>query len=493
MNMSASDSATPHLYAKAIAASHENQLRASSTQLFRNVLARIEIATDFLTCAAGLCAAYALEVSLQIDLQAQYPLREAIAASIAVGLSSVLFLQWNGAYRGGGSLLQIHETERAMRVPASSLLLLLAFSFLFNLRISHTAILIAIVVIPVLLFLQKLTFFSFIQTLHFMGVGIDRAVIYGAGNAAKRIVSALFQSRRHGLLPVSVVDDYPALDGKSIFEMGYRRPRSVPVHIGPITPEVLKSARCSVLILVLPNLSSERQNAAIYAARQAGVRIAFLSGLELHENQWTNSIDLDGFSLASKVEALTSWHYAIAKRATDLIVSAFLLVLISPLLFIIAFIVKLDSPGPALFVQKRVGRNGELFNIYKFRSMYTNAPRYDFSPTTSRDLRITRVGRFIRQTSLDELPQLINVFMGNMSLVGPRPEMPFIVQEYTPEHRLRLQVIPGITGLWQLSADRAVPIHENIQYDLYYIRNRSFFMDIAILIHTLFFAIRRDA
>jgi len=124
--------------------------------------------------------------------------------------------------------------------------------------------------------------------------------------------------------------------------------------------------------------------------------------------------------------------------------------------------------------------------------MYANAPMYDFSPATSHDLRITRVGRFIRQTSLDELPQLMNVFLGNMSLVGPRPEMPFIVREYTPEYRQRLQVIPGITGLWQLSADRGSLIHENIQYDLYYIRNRGIFMDIAILIHTLFFAVRRD-
>jgi lipopolysaccharide/colanic/teichoic acid biosynthesis glycosyltransferase len=87
----------------------------------------------------------------------------------------------------------------------------------------------------------------------------------------------------------------------------------------------------------------------------------------------------------------------------------------------------------------------------------------------------------------------MNVFLGSMSLVGPRPEMPFIVQEYSAEHRQRLQMIPGVTGLWQLSADRAFPIHQNIQYDLYYLRNRGFFMDIAILIHTLFFAIRRDA
>jgi exopolysaccharide biosynthesis polyprenyl glycosylphosphotransferase len=404
----------------------------------------------------------------------------------------VLFLHWNGAYRGGGSLLQIHQTERAIRVPALSVLLLLAFSFLLHRRVSYTAILIALIMIPALLILQKVMFSSIVRTVQLMGIGVDRAVIYGAGNAAKRIVSALFQSQRLGLLPVAIIDDNSALDGSTICEMGYRRRRSVPVQRGPITPEALKTSQCGVLIVALPNLSSERQNAAVYAAREAGLRIAFLSGLELQEQLWTESIDLDGFSITTRSEPLKSWHYAILKRMIDLIVATFLMVLISPLLLMIAFIIKVDSPGPALFVQRRVGRNGDLFNIFKFRSMHTNAPRYDFSPVTSNDCRITRVGRLIRQTSLDELPQLMNVVLGNMSLVGPRPEMPFIAHEYTPEQRQRLQVVPGITGLWQLSADRTSQIHENIQYDLYYLRNRGFFMDIAILIHTFFFAIRRD-
>jgi exopolysaccharide biosynthesis polyprenyl glycosylphosphotransferase len=493
MTMSTSESATPRLYSKTASASQEDQVRTDSAQLFRKVLASAERAADFLTGSAGMLASYALDCSLHISNQSIYPLREAVAASSLIGLCSVLFLQWNGAYRGGGSLLHIHETERALRIPALSVLLLLAFRFFLDLKISYTAILIALIVIPVLAILQKLMFFSIVRSLHLIGVGVDRAIVYGAGDAGKRIVSALFQSLRLGILPVGVIDDHPAIHGNAVLEMGYRRRRSVPVHRGPITAETLKLYRCSVLILALPNLSPDRRAAAVYAAKQAGVRIAFLSGLELQEQRWTQSIDLDGFSLTPKVAPLLTWHYTMAKRAVDLIVSAFLLVLISPLLLLIASFIKLDSPGPALFIQKRVGRNGELFNIYKFRSMYENAPRYDFSPATSRDFRITRIGRFIRKTSLDELPQLMNVFLGNMSLVGPRPEMPFIVQDYTNEHRQRLQLIPGITGLWQLSADRAFPIHENIQYDLYYIRNCGFFMDIAILIHTLFFAIRRDA
>ena len=211
----------------------------------------------------------------------------------------------------------------------------------------------------------------------------------------------------------------------------------------------------------------------------------------VQEPERTESIDIDRPLLIPTIEPVAPRHYAVSKRAADLVVSSILLVLSSPLLFLIALLIRRDSPGPALFVQKRAGRNGELFDMYKFRSMYADAPRYDCSPTTSFDPRITRIGRFLRRASLDELPQLINVLLGNMSMVGPRPEMPFLVQRYNSRHRRRLQVIPGITGLWQLSTDRAFPIHENIQHDVYYIRNHSFFMDMSILIRTLFLAMGR--
>jgi lipopolysaccharide/colanic/teichoic acid biosynthesis glycosyltransferase len=106
------------------------------------------------------------------------------------------------------------------------------------------------------------------------------------------------------------------------------------------------------------------------------------------------------------------------------------------------------------------------------------------------DPRLTKVGRILRRLSLDELPQFVNVVLGDMSLVGPRPEMPFIAQNYNSAERKRLNVMPGITGLWQLSGDRAFPIHESLDYDLYYIRHRGMFMDLAILIHTVAFAMR---
>jgi lipopolysaccharide/colanic/teichoic acid biosynthesis glycosyltransferase len=157
---------------------------------------------------------------------------------------------------------------------------------------------------------------------------------------------------------------------------------------------------------------------------------------------------------------------------------------------VLAAFIHWDSKGPVFFRQLRVGRGGKRFELYKFRSMRVDAPKYGLHPTDGDDPRVTRVGRWLRRTSLDELPQLINILKGDMSLVGPRPEMPFIVEGYNGRHRQRLNVIPGLTGLWQLSADRAFLIHENIQYDLYYIRHRNFFMDLAILLHTAVFAMK---
>jgi exopolysaccharide biosynthesis polyprenyl glycosylphosphotransferase len=487
--MGASESVTSRLYAETLVASGR-ELRATSTYLFQNTLAAIEATLDFLTCAVGILAAYLLSSSLYTGSEIQYPMREAAAVGLSVSLFAVLLLHRNGAYRGSGGLLQIRETERAIRVPVQSVLVMLPFSLLLNLKFSGIDFIIALVLIPVLLISQKHAFAAVIRALRVRGRGMDRVIVYGIGATGNRILSTLSRSSRLGLDSVAVIDDNPALDGEWMHEMGYRRHRSVPVQRGPITSVLLTSCQCSTLIVALQNLSSEQIAAAVDAANQAGSRVLFLSAIELQEQKWTESIDVDGLSLTPMLESFERWPYSIAKRMVDLIGCSLLLVLFAPLFFLIALFIKLDSPGPALFVQDRVGRNGELFKMYKFRSMHKGTPKYELSPTTSFDPRITRIGRFLRRCSMDELPQLMNVFLGEMSLVGPRPEMPFIVQNYISEQRQRLQVTPGITGLWQLSADRAFPIHENIQYDLYYIRNRGFFMDIAILIHTFFFAMR---
>jgi lipopolysaccharide/colanic/teichoic acid biosynthesis glycosyltransferase len=182
--------------------------------------------------------------------------------------------------------------------------------------------------------------------------------------------------------------------------------------------------------------------------------------------------------------------YAAVKRTADAMLSLFLLILLMPLFALTVAAIKLDSPGSAFFRQRRIGKDGRAFLIWKFRSMCADAPQYAASPTSNQDQRLTRIGRLIRRFSVDELPQLINVLRGEMSLVGPRPEMPFIVNCYTVVERQRLMVKPGITGLWQVSPARAFPIHEYLQYDLHYIRHQSLILDGVILIRTIASVIR---
>ncbi|MFZ2188624.1 MAG: sugar transferase [Candidatus Moraniibacteriota bacterium] len=179
------------------------------------------------------------------------------------------------------------------------------------------------------------------------------------------------------------------------------------------------------------------------------------------------------------------------KRTIDIMLSFAILVTSSPILMIIAIAIKMTSKGPIIFSQKRVGRNGELFRLYKFRSLYINSNPYAVTPTKSNDARITTVGKFLRDTGLDELPQFVNVLKGEMSIVGPRPEMEFIAKDYSLFERTRLLVKPGITGLWQIHADRKKPIHENIDHDLHYIENYSIFLDFAIIIETALFILRK--
>ena len=181
---------------------------------------------------------------------------------------------------------------------------------------------------------------------------------------------------------------------------------------------------------------------------------------------------------------LSSFYAKRGKYILDYILTSILIILFSPLIGFIAILIKINSQGPIFFRQKRVGLHNHLFVMYKFRSMYIDAPAYSEKPKSPDDPRITPIGRWIRKYSLDELPQLFNVLKGEMSLVGPRPEMPFLAEEYNDWENQRHLVKPGITGLWQLSHSRCDAIRDGIHYDLEYISNLSFWNDLKILFRT---------
>jgi lipopolysaccharide/colanic/teichoic acid biosynthesis glycosyltransferase len=173
------------------------------------------------------------------------------------------------------------------------------------------------------------------------------------------------------------------------------------------------------------------------------------------------------------------------RRIFDILFSILGIILLFPGWIMISIFIKADSRGPVLFRQYRTGKNGCIFTIYKFRTMYSYSERYSLKPGSSRDPRITRVGRVLRDRGWDELPQLINVFKGEMSLIGPRPEMPFITRRYSNIQKRRLELKPGITGLWQILAPSRQPIHENLKYDLYYVRHHGLLLDCWIIIQTI--------
>ncbi len=177
--------------------------------------------------------------------------------------------------------------------------------------------------------------------------------------------------------------------------------------------------------------------------------------------------------------------YRITKRLFDVIAASLAGILLSPLWIYLIVKIRRDTPGPVLFTQDRVGKDGKKFTIYKFRTMYSIVEKYADSPRGDSDSRVTRVGATLRRYSLDELPQLLNVVRGEMSLVGPRPEMPFIVETYATWQQARLRSLPGLTGLWQILGRKDLPLAENLEYDLYYVFNQSLFLDCAILLKTL--------
>ena len=221
----------------------------------------------------------------------------------------------------------------------------------------------------------------------------------------------------------------------------------------------------------------------------AGANVAFVPQLSYGSETSTDYVDIDGVLIASLGLPARKRLYEISKRIFDFGAAFVLLVLrcrsgrfLPPL-----------SAG-TLRARRSSAKSG--WGEGTRGSISTNSARCAWMcpnglhPTEADDPRVTRVGRWLRRTSLDELPQLINILKGDMSLVGPRPEMPFIVERYNAVTGSGFRLIPGLTGLWQLSADRSFLIHENIQYDLYYIRHRNFFMDLAILLHTAVFAMK---
>jgi len=404
----------------------------------------------------------------------------------------LLIFERQGLYRRTISIMNIEEIKGIFKAVALAALILFTASFYFQ-DITYSRLIVTYSLIFLLGFLnlERYIFFKIFQHLYTKGIGVRRALIYGAGEAGQMLAERFVRSPRQGVLPIGFLDDNEKLWGKKIKSRSDEVRYNLPVFGGfDYMEEVAVSHKIDEVFISIPSVPQTRVAEIIRRCEEISLKFFYIPNLFEYKLQSIAIESLDGVPLITVKESHINWWYLLVKRIMDLTIASTLSVAFSPVFAIIAFLIKRDSPGPAVFKQERVGLNGKRFLMYKFRTMYVDTPKYAVTPNCKGDPRITKVGRFLRRSSLDELPQLLNVLKGEMSMVGPRPEMPFIVETYSGIMNARLKVKPGITGLWQISADRAKQIHDNIDYDLYYVENCSPLLDVVIMIRTVFMAFK---
>ncbi len=265
--------------------------------------------------------------------------------------------------------------------------------------------------------------------------------------------------------------------------------------------ELVEHHHVAEVIVALPAREHERMRRIVQELAPLPVRIRIVPDVLELVTARAQVEDLNGIPLIGIRDPAITGFDRVVKRVFDIVLASIALVVLAPVMLAIALAVKLDSRGSVLFAQRRVGENGKLFLMYKFRTMVENAEqqieealnrgaRLEEVYKPRHDPRVTRVGRILRRTSLDELPNLFNVLKGEMSLVGPRPEVPWVVERYEPWQRKRLAVMPGMTGGWQINGRSDLPLHLNVEYDLYYIQNYSPLLDLLILCKTIWVVLR---
>jgi len=319
----------------------------------------------------------------------------------------------------------------------------------------------------------------------------SRVLIIGAGQAGCDIRRAILEHQWAGLELIGFLDDDPAKQQSGC--LGH------PV-LGPleIATEVVRTHGIEEVIIALPPQAQEKIEQTVLGLQALPVNVRLVPDVFSMIFIRASVEDFAGIPLVGLREPAIEELGLVAKRAFDLVVSGIALLLAAPAMAAIAVAIKLDSPGPVFFRQQRVGENGKPFTMVKFRTMVVGAEAQETKLTREQgkgpplfekrpdDPRITRVGRILRRWSLDELPQFLNVLKGEMSLVGPRPELPWLVEQYEPWQRKRFAVPQGLTGWWQVHGRSDRADHRlRVEDDLYYIRNWSFWLDLRILCMTV--------
>jgi len=383
-------------------------------------------------------------------------------------------------------IVYLHNTQQAAAGPVFEVLVPLHRFIDLDINpneISRLTLLVTFGLVLSLTTASRFVSFKTIQVLHRRGIGNRNILVYGAGDTGRKLQRKFMLVPTLGLNLVGFVDDEPderdpSIERHRVLGGFDDLERLVGVH------------KISEVFIAMPEAQEDKVMRLVEECERLGVVYKIVPRF-YHLLAFKVKIEtLDSIPLITRPERRRSLLQALGRRTLDLTLGALVLVFSAPVLLVTAILIKRESPGPVFFVQSRIGRDGKPFPMIKFRTMHHHMSGDALTPRSSFDPRITRIGKWLRRYSLDELPQFFNVMAGDMSIVGPRPEMSFIVEQYGPLERERLRVKPGITGLWQISYARAAAIHENLDYDLYYIENQSLLLDVVIIALTGFAVVK---
>lgn len=452
-----------------------------------------QIVADFATVFVAAYGSYLAYLISGVGLAHYAPEYYARLDLVLAGIATFA-MHGQGSTRSQIGLLRIEWVCQMLRAVASAVLMIVAASFFLQLAsFSRIHMLLAGPVVVIALLVQRFASWRLHEGIQRKRRDTTSVLVYGAGETGRLLAQYLLEEHAVGLKPCAFLDDREELWFSDLRAgAGVNGLRLTVLGGEDALSTALKRTDARAVFLAMPSAPPERIAQIVAKLEAGGIPFYCVPG---SGNLLFSSLSfgqVGSIPVYTRRVATTDSLRDGMKRVIDVVGAATILFLASPLIVAGAVAVRLNSAGPVFFRQKRIGLAGRAFTILKLRTMRQDTPSYAEHPRTAEDPRVTAVGRWLRRSCIDELPQLWNVLRGDMSLVGPRPEMPQIVNEYQDLERQRLTVKPGITGLWQISADRAFRIHDNMQYDLYYVEHRGFTLDLAVLLMTPFVMMSRD-
>ena len=445
------------------------------------------------------CLAFVLAYIARYELEIFRPVLEVNSAPFAPYIPYMLiFAVWlQFQYRGVGlyrivrGRSWVEEVYTIINGVASATLTLFAVSFFTQPYVfSRLMLIYAAGITIVLLALARVVQRSVLAYLRSKGVGVQNVLIVGGGDVGQAVLRTIMARKELGYRPIGYLDDDPS---RGMVNLGRVR------GLGRLDQfeDVLKQEAVELVIITLRWKHHDLIMDLLETCQRLNIEVRVVPDVFQLNLRQVNIENLDGIPLLGVNGSVPlRGGGRLVKRVLDILIIVLGSPLWVPLFLLIALLLLFEGKGPIFYTQKRIGENGRPFNMIKFRSMIPNADQYRQQiveqnqldprhPKLVDDPRVTRIGRVLRQTSLDELPNILNVLQGQMSLVGPRPPTPDEVALYESWHMQRLQTMPGITGLWQISGRSDVPFDEMCLLDIYYIENWSIRLDAQILMMTL--------